>query len=251
MSQATLPREQVPGGPSPTGSDRRVQSRFSVETQVMLARRAGGEKIAVQNRDLSWGGASLILPAGASDVGDSVVLEFPWCQNGSFSARAEVAWTRPVEDGRCIAGVRFSKLLVRDEDRLERLLSMLADPGRPDQPPLSLTERLELVFNDGDDMRATLEDLREGHMKVTSFRRYDLDQSILFALGGHGKPPVLRLRARVIGRSPAVVGKDCGEPGVYPIELAFEHPLDDLRRAVDYVIQRVKRSSEPVLLPAA
>lgn len=239
----------MPARPDPALWERRTQTRVPVRTEVRVALSGMADKVVVQNRDLSWGGASLLLPVRPSEVGETLGLEFPWAQGRYFNVRAQVVRAEPVGADQALVGVRFSKLLVRDEERLERLLSMLMDPRGLDSGRVSMAERLEIDFIDRDDMCAVLREVRGGHLHTASFRPYREDQSLLIVFSGLGDLPSLQLRARVERSAALSLGGEAADPGIYTIDLRFEHPSDDLRRAVDPLISRLGGKDE--LVPAA
>lgn len=225
--------------------DRRTQPRVDARIQVRLATEAGNGSLGAQNLDLSWGGASLLLPDTELRVGESVKLEFPWTPGRSFYARAEVVRTQEVGDG-FLTGVRFSKLLVRHETRLERLLTLLIDPNRRQPGELSLSPQIDLDFMDVEGIGTALEEIRGGRYKVTSFRPYEENQSLMLVLIWQGRLPLLRLRARVrelhsvhLQRPHLPAATAAQAPTLYLMDLSFEHPLGDLQRTIDPLTDRL------------
>jgi hypothetical protein len=230
-----------------TGSqpDRRTQPRVEARIEVRLASDAGSESVGAQNLDLSWGGASLLLPDTRLQVGESVKLEFPWTPGRSFYARAEVIRCQETPEG-YLTGVRFSKLLVRHETRLERLLSLLIDPSRRQGEELPLSPQIDLDFMDVDGIATALEEIRGGRYTVTSFRPYEVDQSLMVVLIWQGRFPLLRLRARVkelrtlqIKRPHLTASTASQAPPLYQMDLTFEHPLEDLKRTSEPLTERL------------
>jgi hypothetical protein len=229
-----------PAEADPSLWERRTQARVPVSTQVRVALNGGQERIVVQNRDLSWGGASLLLPVRPSELGQTIGVELPWGQGRYLATRAEVVRAEPVGTDHALVGVRFSKLLVRDEERLERLLGMLMEPGEAGADQVTMAERFEVDFIDREDLQAVLGEIREGWLHIASFRPYRPDQSLLFVINGVGDLPSLQLRARVEGHGAfkADDGKPA-EPRLFAIDLRFEHPAEDLRQVVDPLIRRL------------
>lgn len=226
-------------------ADRRTQPRVEARIQVRLAPENGNQSFGAQNLDLSWGGASLILPDMQLSLGESVKLEFPWTPGRSFYARAEVVRSQEVEEG-FLTGVRFSKLLVRHETRLERLLTLLIDPNRRQPEELRLSPQIELDFMDAEGIIRALDEIRRGRYKVTSFRPYEPDQSLRLVLIWQGRLPLLRLRARVKELSAIqtrhhhLIGSAAVQsPNLFLMDLAFEHPLGDLQRTIDPLMDRL------------
>ena len=225
--------------------DRRTQPRVEARIQVRLAPATGSESISAHNLDLSWGGTSLLLPDTQLRIGESVKLEFPRTPGRSFYARAEVVRSQEVADG-VLTGVRFSKLLVRHETRLVRLLSLLIDPNRRLGDELSLSPQIDLDFMDVDGIAKALAEIRSGCYEVTSFRPYEPGQSLMLVLIWQGRVPLLRLRARVrkLRRVPVNPPHASGSaasqlPALFLMDLGFEHPLEDLKRTVDPLADRL------------
>jgi hypothetical protein len=230
--------------------ERRTQTRVPVRTQVRVALNGGQERIVVQNRDLSWGGASLLLPVRPSELGKTIGVELPWGQGRYLATRAEVVRAEPVGTDHALVGVRFSRLLVRDEERLERLLGMLMEHGEAGADLVTMAERFEVEFIDRDDLRAVLEEIREGWLHIASFRPYRPDQSLLFVINGVGDLPSLQLRARVEGHDACKAEESkLAQPRLFAIDLRFEHPAEDLKRVVDPLISSL--GGEENLDPAA
>lgn len=224
--------------------ERRTQPRVEARIQVRLAPATGSESVDAQNIDLSWGGASLLLPDTRLQVGESVKLEFPWTPGRSFYARAEVIRCQESDAG-YVTGVRFSKLLVRHETRLERLLGLLIDP-RQHAGELALSPQIDIDFMDVDGVASALEEIRGGRYQVTSFRPYEPDQSLMLVLIWQGRLPLLRLRARVTesravhAKRPHLTGAAAAQtPALYQTDLTFEHPLGDLIRTIDPLTDRL------------
>jgi hypothetical protein len=240
---AMNPDSELPTSPP---QDRRTQPRVEAKIQVRLAPETGGESISAQNLDLSWGGASLLLPDTHLQIGESVKLEFPWTPGRSFYARGEVVRSEEVADG-LLAGVRFSKLLVRHQTRLERLLNLLINPNRRQSEDFALAPQIDLDFMDVDGIATALHEIRCGRYQVTTFQPYQAGQSLMLVLIWQGRVPLLRLRARVNGlrrlrtKHHALSHSETAQlPGLYVMDLTFEHPLGDLIRTIEPLAGRLR-----------
>jgi hypothetical protein len=148
------PEMTAPSGPQP---DRRTQPRVDAKIQVRLAPDTGSGSLDAQNLDLSWGGASLLLPDTRLQVGESIKLEFPWTPGRSFYARAEVVRCQEVDEG-FVAG---DPLGLADEAldaaRLDQI-DMGADAGdRVDLAADALAECLHAVHAVGEELGADLD----------------------------------------------------------------------------------------------
>lgn len=226
--------------------ERRTQPRVEARIEVRLTPEIASGSIGVQNLDLSWGGVRLLLPETPLAVGESVKLEFPWTPGRSFYARADVVRSERVSEG-FVTGLRFSKLLVRHESRLERLLGLLMGPGRHETPGASLSPQIDLDFMDVQGIISALEEIHGGRYQITSFRPYGVNQSLMLAFIWQGRVTLLRLRARVrelrrvelkrANLSPSAAA--LAQP-LFRMDLSFEHPLADLRRAIDPLMERLR-----------
>lgn len=228
-----------------TTPERRTQPRVEARIEVRLTSETGGEPVSAQNLDLSWGGTSLLLPPTPLAVGESVKLEFPWTPGRSFYARADVIRSEPVGNG-FLTGLRFSKLLVRHEARLERLLKLLIDPGQREARGPSLSPQIDLDFMDIEGIASALEEIRGGRYRVTSFRPYGANQSLMLVFIWQGHSTLLRLRARVRELRTVQTRRAQMTPSAaalahpaFQMDLSFEHPLADLRRAIDPLTERL------------
>jgi len=242
--------------PTPPQLDRRTQPRVEAKIQVRLATETAREYVSAQNLDLSWGGVSLLLPDMRVQVGESVKLELPWTLGRAFRARGEVVRTAEVADG-LLAGIRFSKLLIRHQTRLERLLNLLISPNRRESEDFGLSPRIDLDFMDVDGITKALEEIRSGRYQVTSFQPYQVGQSLMLVLIWQGQTPLLRLRARVNGlrrlraKHRSLPPADTPPmPALYVTDLTFEHPLSDLDRTIEPLVDRLGARG-PMLQSAA
>jgi hypothetical protein len=241
---------------TPPQPDRRTQPRVEARIQVRLATEAASESVSAQNLDLSWGGASLLLPDVRLQVGESVKLEFPWTPGRSFYARGEVVRTAEVTDG-LLAGIRFSKLLVHHQSRLERLLNLLISPDLRRSEDFALSPRIDLDFMDVEGIAKALEEIRCGRFQLTTFQPYQVGQSLMLVLIWQGRTPLLRLRARVNGlqrlrtkhHSPPPADSP-QMPALYVMDLTFEHPSGDLDRTIEPLSNRLGQRG-PLLQSAA
>lgn len=211
-------------------SNRRNHPRLEMTVPVSIDL-GDGNSIAVQNRDISWGGVRFVVPKTALPDASTVTVTFPWSKGDSFSARAEIVRREELDDEHAVVAARFSSLSAADQRRLEKLLTMLhavGDETRHRREPL--VPVLEVLFNDADEIRAKLDELTRGELLVTVFESYDEGQSIRLVIGGIGNQPALRLRARVKRVEYLTSETDSAWP-MFTMALHFEHPVEELRAA--------------------
>jgi hypothetical protein len=238
--ETSLCREST-NASAPKVPSKRRHPRVAVEAQVALVRTGIPERIIVHNKDLSWGGASVIVPLAALDANDSLVLRFPGHKAMKFSARAEVVWTRSIDDGHYLAGVSFSKLCVNDEKQLQSLLSVLARSGDKSEQNTIAKNCVEMYFLDREEMLAALEKIRSGSMETALFRSVQANERMPLVLTGYGDLPTLHLRARVLWQKAFSSKGNGAESGPFRVELALDHPGGDLKRAIDPLIAYLAR----------
>ena len=105
-----------------------------------------------------------------------------------------------------------------------------------------------LVVEDDSGIAMALEEIRSGRYKVTSFRPYEANQSLMLVLNWQGRMPLIRLRARVrelhsVHTKRPILGTPAAAqaPTLLLIDLAFEHPLADLKRTIDPLMDRLTK----------
>ncbi len=228
--------------------DKRTQTRVQVNFPISVTAqdKEQDKLITARSEDLSWGGARFIIPEPTLQVGDQVRVQLPWANGSSISAYVKVLRTDPIAEGGYIVASRFSSLSPRSEQRLARLLEMLvAKQSEPGVDCAPFAERLEILFNDAEDMQTTLSEILKGELWVTSFRRYTEDQTIQLALGGTSDLPSLTLRARVFQQKAFNQGKT-DWAGLCLIGLKFEHSLRELEAVVDYMMDKLGSRLESI-----
>lgn len=225
-----------------TRENNRTQPRTQVKTPVRVSLPESDEVLTVTNQDLSWGGASFLLPRQALRVNDAITIEYPWTHGKFVSARAEVLRTQVMDDGQCLVAVRFSSMSPRNQDRLERLLAMLLEKKSDGQGSVPhLSAKLEILFNDSDDMMSTLSELKSSRLSVTTFQPYRTNQSIQLAVAGVTDLPALNLRARVVSCRAEETGI-AGMEELFEIDLELEHSTQHLKQVIAPLIKEVLKS---------
>jgi len=211
--------------------DRRHHCRFPLNAPARLEREDGGTPITVQSDNISWGGACFVLPKHALPQAKSVKMILPWAQGSEFSATAEIVRSEALDDQRCRVAARFSSISTSDQHHLYKLLQVLQNAaGGEARLQAQLAPTLEVLFNDGNEIRAKLAELVAGRLSLTVFKHYEPDQSIRLIIGGLTDQRALRLRARVAEISRLSNAKELPWP-IFDVNLHFEHPLDELKAA--------------------
>jgi c-di-GMP-binding flagellar brake protein YcgR len=112
-------------------SEQRQHTRYPVQVTAEVFLR--GETTVAATKDLSSGGAALVLPRKLEE-GVTVQLTLFLTQDGiedpdeePFEASATVVWGAPRDDGAYIVGLRFDELTTAGKQRLGRFLAAVAE----------------------------------------------------------------------------------------------------------------------------
>jgi hypothetical protein len=201
--------------------------------------------MVAQNLNLSWGGANLLVSGLALDLDDSVVVRFPWGQNRSILAHADVAWSQQVNNDQGMVGISFSRLRVRDEEKLQHLLSLLAGTQAQDERDIPIANELDIRFLDRQEMLAAIEQVRSGILETTLFQQVEDNARVRLLISGSGDLPRLNLRARVLWHREFGSNERPQSSDLYQVALAPEHPEEDLRRVTDPLIEHLTAANYP------
>jgi len=105
-----------------------VRYEASVAAEIEL----GGETLEGESRDISEGGASIVVQASLAD-GSKVPLTLILTQDGiedphhePFSTEASVMWSAEQDDGRSMLGLRFANVTASQKAQLNQFLAALA-----------------------------------------------------------------------------------------------------------------------------
>ncbi|MBK1718282.1 PilZ domain-containing protein [Thiocystis violacea] len=214
--------------------EKRSQRRLGLGISIQVMLPDSDRPITVEDQEISWGGAQFITSDPGVRDGGRLGLILPWVGGQSFSIEAEVVRRERLDDGRHRVAVRFSSLSQRSEFRLEKLLDLLAEREERQTACHSTPtmERLELIFDDEAEMREKLAQIADGHLFVTVFGAYEIDQSILLVIGGTKDFPGFHLRARVNAQAVERAPRN-GWIHLVRLDLKFEHPREELRHLAD------------------
>ena len=221
--------------PSNLLAENRKQLRISVTAPVKVL--WPGDKVPVDARleNISWGGAAIQVSESKGKADDSLQIILPSTQSGSITVEAKIirTWALPNGRGEGVA-TRFSSLSTRDEAELENVLEVLAQSGDTEgqRKYARLTQRLEIQFDDVEELRTTLKDISTGGLGITVPDPLELDQSFQAVISTLDERCTLKLRARVVHQEPV----DIGQAQIYHVGLQFEHPSEELRDRIEELI---------------
>ena len=212
-------------------SEKRTQLRIAVSAAVQIVWPGAGQAEEANLQDISWGGAAIRVSEVRGVEGDVVSITLPTTQKGEITLDATIERTWQIDDAHGVA-VRFASLDPRDEEKLESLLESLVQNGDDSgkRSHARLTQRLDLEFDDADDLQATLEDVSAGGLGITVPQPLAIGQSFQTVIGTVDGANELKLRARVVHQEPVQVGN----MDVYHVGLEFEHPTEH----VDVCVQQ-------------
>lgn len=220
-------------------SERRSHPRMSMTIPVQVEADDGSEPCVVQNQDISWGGVRFVAPKDAFLNAGSVRVTLPWSSGKKISAIAEVLRTERLDADHAMIAARFSELSTADHHRLEKLLKMLrVRANEASTQDVPLVPILEILFSDIQEIQEKLAEIEQGHIAVTTFESYEAGQSIRLVLGGIAAVPALRLRARVT-HAELVSEMRGSDWSMYTLNLAFEHPIAELKAATAKLRERL------------
>lgn len=229
---------QAPNAPSV--SERRTQARLRAQVPIQV--RCPGEAKArtVILEDLSWGGALCQAPTELPVHDKPLRLILPWKSGETIEIEAILLRQKALDNGRHLCAMRFSRLSLLNQTRLEKLLGLMQARGSGDSASeeLDLVPTLEIRIQTTDEWRSALSDIAAGRLSLTTSAYYAPGQSLGIQFNDVPIRARLRLRARVMaGESIPTHGLETADP--YLLTLEFEHPLAALRGWSEWLLGQV------------
>jgi c-di-GMP-binding flagellar brake protein YcgR len=221
--------------------DNRKQFRIKVNATIKVLWPDAPLPVAATLENISWGGAVIHVAQSKAEPGDTLRVLLPGANSGSISIEASIlrTWLLPEGRGQAIA-TRFSSLRTRDAAELEKFLEQLAQSA--DQHGLRntarLTQRLDIEYNDIDELETTLDDISAGGLGITVPEPLQIGQSLQAVISTLDGSCSLKLRARVV-RQDAIKIRNIG---FYRAGLKFEHPTEELHENVSELIRKIAGS---------
>ncbi|MEZ5571216.1 MAG: PilZ domain-containing protein [Halioglobus sp.] len=219
--------------------ENRRQFRINVNAPIKILWPDAATPAKAQLENISWGGAVIQIEDKKVDAGDTLRILLPG-QNGSISIEASILRTWPLADGKGMAvATRFSSLRTSDEAALEVFLERLAhsadDQGSRNKA--RLTQRLDIEFNDIEELEATLDDISAGGLGITVPEPLQIGHSLQAVISTLDGTCCLKLRARVV-RQDALNIRNIE---FYRVGLKFEHPTEELYESVNELIRKIAK----------
>ena len=191
--------------------------------------------------DISWGGALISCEALNAKAGDLVELNIEWPDVDTVNAHAFVL--RQVEPDRSDHNssiqyaCRFTEFSLEADQRFRNLLLELfriPEPKSFRQDP-RIAYQLELEYTDQVEFTGLLKHIYHGRAEVMLPAPIKLDDRIILLIYGPGGAEALDMRARVVNQELARVS----DVEVYRVNLAFEHPTNELRERVHKIMSDI------------
>jgi c-di-GMP-binding flagellar brake protein YcgR len=224
--------------PDKTPTDNRTQLRIRVTVPIRILWPEDTKPVNAIMEDISWGGASIRVEEAKLDKGDTLRVILPRPQGGSISIDAKILRTWQNEDGAGFRlATRFFSLSTRDEAKLEDILEHLAQSADQEgkRNHARLTQRLDIQFDDAQELQSTLDDISAGGLGITVPDALQIGQSLQAVISTLDESCYLKLRARVVRQEPLKLGK----MDVYRVGLKFEHPTEELQRRTAELIRKM------------
>lgn len=233
-------------------SERRTQARLSAQVPIQL--RVGGESSTRSAIliDLSWGGALCQIPTALPLSDQPLWLQLPWTPGETIEIEATRLRQKDLENARHLLAVRFQRLSLSNQTRLEKLLGHLQasdSQGLRHQAP-TLVATLEVLIQTLDEWRWALGNIAKGQLRISAPTAFTPGQSLGLQFNGVPARARLRLRARVLASDSSPL------PGMRAVRsqtltLEFEHPLDILRQWAEWLLGQIPPDSRAPSPPAA
>ena len=243
----------MPQPTSPPESERRTQARLSAQVPIRL--RVDGESATHPATliDLSWGGALCQLTTALPLTDQRLWLRLPWTPGETIEIEAMPLRQKDLENARHLLAVRFQRLSLSNQGRLEKLLGHLqagdSQQGHTHQAP-SLVATLEVLIRTFDEWRRALGDIAKGQLRISTPTAFTPGQSLGLQFNGVPARARLRLRARVLACDTGPL------PGMHAVRsqtltLEFEHPQDILRQWAEWLLRQIPSDASPSSPPSA
>lgn len=230
---------------SPTPeSERRTQTRLHAQVPIQLRLGDRSPTYPAILIDLSWGGAlcqtSTALPVGEQ----SIWLLLPWKSDETIEIETTLLRRKDLDDGRHLLAVRFRRLSLFNQTRLEKLLGLIRTNGSPDTALKApgLVATLEVLIQTLDEWRWALTNIAKGRLQISTATAFAPDQSIGLQFNGVPARARLRLRARILA-SDAKPLQGIGVARMHILNLEFEHPVEVLRHWAEWLLGQVPAST--------
>jgi c-di-GMP-binding flagellar brake protein YcgR len=177
--------------------DKRKHARIETSLVCTLATASDAVEAVVSN--LSKGGAAIIAPLNAAQIGDTVTVMLERNEGLITLSLASTIVRKEEKDQRAIYGVEFDPLPPEEEAQLGILLQLLlgrAGQGRRAHPRVAT--RFEVACRTDDIFRAWLNDLSKGGLGLKSTKNIPVGSPIDVSFGVRGLKGLVEISGQVV-----------------------------------------------------
>lgn len=221
---------------TPTLEEKRQQIRIRISAPIHVLPHNTTTPLNAKLENISWGGAAFRVNGSVGEVGDPVHILLPSIQGRRTRVQGKILRKSDDPDGQtCV--VRFTRLRTAEETKLQQFLEFLAEAGDDNGQRASarLARRIDIQYDDANELRATLEDISTGGLGITLPEPMDIDQSVLLGLSTTDEQCELLLRARVVRQQ----AMHFSELQMFRVGLKFEHPTEDIKERIRDLIRAI------------
>tara|TARA_R110002072_G_scaffold69143_4_gene167765 strand:+ start:14264 stop:15241 length:978 start_codon:yes stop_codon:yes gene_type:complete len=219
-------------------AEKRKQLRIHVSAAIKVLWPGHTDPVAAKLENISWGGAAIQVERLDNEHGDTVQIMVPSSQGSAIAIEAKILRTWALPDGKGYGvATRFSSLSTHDEMELEKLLKLLSESadGSGKRNHARLTQRLDIEFDELQELQATLDDISAGGMGITVPEPLQIGQSLQTVISALDGTTSLKLRARVVRQEQIKLGRI----EVYRVGLRFEHQPGDLQERINDLLRKM------------
>lgn len=201
--------------------------------------------------DLSWGGALCQTPTGLTLSDQPLWLLLPWSSGETIEIESTLLRQRDLDNGRHLLAVRFQRLSLLNQTRLERLLGRLQtdDTQSVAHNAPALVATLEVLIQTLGEWRWALVEIAKGRLRISASADFTPGQSIGLQFNGVPARARLRLRARVLANE-AGPPQESHAVRSSKLTLEFEHPLEILHQWAEWLLGQIPPEANTSSLPA-
>ncbi len=224
--------------------EKRRHLRICVNSVASLIWPGESEPVEAQLENISWGGATLRVQTVNVTQGRAIQILLPTVKGAPMQIEGKVlrSWELDDEEGFGVA-VRFVKLSTKDERQLEKALNALIKASDHDgnREHARVTQPVHLEFDDSNELKAVLEDISMGGMRITLPDPLTIGQSLQTVVSTLDNEFSVKLRARVVRQEPV----DYDKHQFYKVGLKLEHPMEELAEITKELLKSMSATNQP------
>ncbi|MDH3377000.1 MAG: PilZ domain-containing protein [Gammaproteobacteria bacterium] len=153
---------QIKDGTRIVGPGRRTRPRLLVAADIRAKPANSADWTFATLRDVSMGGAQLVVADCTCQPGDTIDLRLPCKDHENLVVDAEILRIEPC-DGGSLIGVKFETGDVERRSKVDDTLAvLLSQTGGGRRAHARVSSRMEIQYGDNAELKGILEDLSEG-----------------------------------------------------------------------------------------